>query len=451
METAPRTPAEKRQTLAKDATETERREMLVKKSVALQPYGTVQELSEMVKRFKFMIPGGSDLTDQQAWGLAQSAISVGLNPFLKEIIWLDGPYVTEKGYTKKMHEYGDNHGLGQPSVTVTQVTDPREFEIERIPLGALTFKVVGGFQMEHQEYTDRLQKARQALGSDAPWKAVLEAAGPRAERVGIGYVTAEQMAELDNPSWFHKCKAKPDLNTVERKGKGGSTWMARQLRGFDPCPDCGGRSFAKPPTYPHSQRARKRAMMHWMKQSIDIPFAMGGRGEPLAEEIVEADFREVSPETQAEWDRVVAVAQDQGWSGETLEGYLRMNAEEEERKVDRMDMTEEEIRAKAEEGIETLYGTPQPKPKPRPEQPKTTGRSWPTEKVKEAERALVEAGILKPGAHVKHVVNFLNLTPYNISAPISKFITWGQVYRKYTDLGMKETDAAAEATKELGG
>ena len=83
-ETGVLTAAEQRKAEARAEEKLRKRGELVQASPGLLPYGTPQELAEMVGRVKFMVPGGDKLKDNEIWALAQASFALGLNPIIGE-------------------------------------------------------------------------------------------------------------------------------------------------------------------------------------------------------------------------------------------------------------------------------------------------------------------------------------------------------------------------------
>jgi len=57
---------------------------------AMQPYGDKGEIRDLANRVLAMLPGGTDLTKNEAMALAQLAVAYGLNPFHGEVWYIKG-------------------------------------------------------------------------------------------------------------------------------------------------------------------------------------------------------------------------------------------------------------------------------------------------------------------------------------------------------------------------
>ncbi len=281
------TKAEIRAKAAEDQKELERRSALVKASPQLAPYGTPEQLAEMVKRVKFMVPGGDRLDDNAAYALATAAFVHGLNPIIGECWWIPGSGFMPgiRGLRRLGREQLGAYGA-TAEIAFKIIEKPKERERYKIPLGALAFKAILRNSKKRRDWVDDAKKLREALGPDAPYDVLLENIGDLPQTIGYGYVTEEQMEEMDNPRWYHKCKVNTEANVHDRsfwKDKKKITWKARELRGPDNCPDCGNKSKAKSNAMPHVQRAQKRSEAHAWKMECDLPFDVHPGEDVLAE------------------------------------------------------------------------------------------------------------------------------------------------------------------------
>jgi len=178
---------------------------------------------------------------------------------------------------------------------------------------------------------------------------ILKRVGPPTETIGIGFVTAEQMEELDNPRWYHVCEADKDANTVYIYKK-----FQRELRGHDPCPDCSKKSYARVNAMPHTQRAQKRAEAHWWKQECDLPFNILPGGEGLADELdIDGMFSETIEGS---------FLPDSLKTGEEVEKYRELKKESDENNERLDDLDEDELKERAAEASEILFGGQEEEP-----------------------------------------------------------------------------------------
>jgi hypothetical protein len=410
------------------ATEVARRRALVKASPALQPYGTFEEVQELIRRFKVMLPETAKMTDDEVVALAQVSYIHGLNPLpaVREIIWIPGigPMVGIRGLRRKGREWAESNDLGMPDLHLDLLTDAVEREKYEIPQGALAFKCIGGFPTARAKWVQDAKTLREALGPDAPYQVILESIGPMPMTTGWGYVTAEEMERKDTPKWWHKCSAK--------NGK------ATPLFGMDDCPECGQKSFAQPTAYSHAQQAMKRAEAHWWKQAADLPFAVTPGGEGVADMdgvpvSIEGTWKDVTPETLA------------GMPAEEVEKYVGLVQEGEERTARNAAKTPDQIKAEGKAASEALFG-----PSDKPSQPDILSdpapRDWPGEFVEHARGLLVEAKVMPPDSVSKHLIMLLNLSPFGPLVKDEDLVAWTKMYRGHRDAGMKTKDAAKTAT-----
>jgi hypothetical protein len=77
--------------------------------VALEVYGSRDEIKEFATRLKLMVSGGNKLSDNEAMALAQYSRGNGLNPFIGEAYYMPGvgPVAGIAGYRKKADEQLD--------------------------------------------------------------------------------------------------------------------------------------------------------------------------------------------------------------------------------------------------------------------------------------------------------------------------------------------------------
>lgn len=342
------------------------RTALVKSSQALAKYGSPQELAEMVTRFKFMLPGGDKMDDDAVYGLAQASFLYGLDPFLKEIFWIDGPAPGIRGIRRKGREWAKDQGLGIPDLRYEQIPED-EFVALEIPPGSLAYRTIGGFPAKLDAHAKRMGQIREALGPDAPYQVILDQAGPRPEIVGYGYLTREEIYDKDHPLWWHICE-KAENNTARRK-----TWQPKsngdgnyygwaevyELRARE-CPDCGEKSWKEPSSYSHVQHAQKRAEAHWYKLACDLPFQLGPGNAPPGEGYELRGDEGITfdaPDLTGVNDEIAQMARDQGWSLDELNDYLAMRRDAEIQDAEFRDLSPDERAARAAEANDTLYGS----------------------------------------------------------------------------------------------
>lgn len=403
------------------ASEVARRRALVKGSPALQPYGTFEEVQELIRRFKVMLPETEKMTDDEVVALAQVAYVHGLNPLpaVREIIWIPGkgPMVAIRGLRRKGREWAEDHDLGLPDLRYSLIIDVVEREAYEIPTGAMAYKCKGGFPLSRAKYVDDAKKLREALGPEAPYQVILDTMGPMPETTGIGYLTAEEMERKDEPKWWHKCSKNNGKNTA--------------LFGMDPCPVCGEKSYAQPPAYGHAQHAMKRAEAHWWKQAADLPFAVkpGGGGVADMDDVpitLDGTWRNVTPESMT------------NASPDQIEKHMEQVRQDEAHRVEQAAKTPEERKADAKAGSDALFGG-DPVP-----------RNWPEAAVKMAEEAWKAEGVMPPDTHTKHVVMLLNLSPFKPDLIVEpELLRWGKLYRGCRDEGMTTKAAAIQATLDF--
>lgn len=455
MSTQSKSKAEKRHQAALDRAEAKRRSELVKSSRALQPYGTPEELKEMMTRMRFMIQGGEKLKDVELWGLAQASYALGLNPTAKEICWIpgSGPFPQIRGVRRKGREQiVFDWNMSPPLLEFYEITSPKERELYKIPQGALAYKCVGRIAEERTQWADDMTRVSRALfGPNGEnivavpnaHEIILEQVGEMPQTIGIGYITEEEMWERDNPRWWHKCK-KEENNTEEMKGSRG-TYMAYVRRGHSPCPDCGKESWATVNRYPHVQCARKRAEAHFWYQKCDLPFDIAPSGEGLAdfegdEEVAALEASAPSDFTEGVFTEIPDVPE---WvnTPELLEKYMILKMESEKIEEEQDELSEEELQERAQEGIDALFGegeyekveppAPEKTQDKDDDEPKLVRTKKPRTWSEEFIDVIKEAEVVPPdkaGRQIRpRIENVLNRSPFTDADPPKWAVKWIEI------------------------
>jgi len=399
------------------AAEIQRRRALVKASPGLQTYGTLEEIQELIRRFKVMLPETKDMTDGEVVALAQVAYVHGLNPLpaVREIMWIPGigAYVGIRGLRRKGREWAEAHDLGIPDIRFDLLTDSVEREAQDIPPGALSYRCVGGFPHQRALYVQDAKTLREALGPDAPYTVILSTIGPMPSTTGYGYVTAEEMARRNAPSWWHKCP-KPPFS-----GKG------RKCFGFDPCPDCATDSRAELPKFSNAALAMKRSEAHWWKQAADLPFAVNPSGDGVA------DMDDVPITVAGEFVDLGTMPPD------AAKAYVDMALENDQRQAADAERTPEERKAAAQSAAEALYDTPTAPP-----------RVDPDVRLLQIKVLWEGALILPTNSAKKHVQALLTKLGLGLDADDRTLLGLGKLYRDARTSGSDSTIAATYARSE---
>jgi hypothetical protein len=331
-----------------------------------------------------------------------------------------------RGWRRKGREWGDTHELGLPDLRFDLITDAVERERFEIPAGAMAYRCIGGWPVARAKYVQDAVTLREALGKDAPYQVILDTMGPMPVTIGIGYLTAEEMERKDNPKWWHKCK--------QAGGRG------VPLLGFDPCPECGEKSFAQPPAFGHAQHAMKRAEAHWWKQAADLPFAITPSGDGAA------DLEDVPITIAGTWKDVTPDSMKSA-SPDQVEAHLEQVNQDEKHKAEQAAKTPEQRTADAKVGNDTLFGADKPSQVGTVADPKP--RNWPGDVVEMAEKVWKAGMIMPPDTHVKHVVMLLNLSPFDPDfVTEDQLVKWGKFYRGHRDEGMSSKQAAIQAKED---
>jgi hypothetical protein len=406
------------ETTTNKAAEAARRKALVLASPGLQVYGTVDEVAELIRRFKVMLPETKEMTDDEVTALAQVAYVHGLNPLpaVREIVWIPGhgPMVGIRGLRRKGREWADAQNLGYADIRFELITDAVEREQFHIPVGAIAYKCIGGFPAQRTMWVENAKTLRDALGPEAPWQVILDSLGPRPEIVGYGYLTAEEMHGLDNPKWWHKCKS---------AGGRGVPFF-----GMEPCPDCGTKSYAQPPAFSHVQHAQKRAEAHFWKQAADLPFAVSPGGGGMSE------LEDVPLSMEGTWKELPTMAPEQAAA------FATMVVEGEAHEAEQAAKPADERKADAKRGSDMLFGAGL--------SGERVPLDWPAETVEQVAKLWEAAGVMPEGENRKHVIMLMNLSNLTIEATDAEWTTFGKFYRGHRDEGLTSKEAARAANLE---
>jgi len=414
--------------------ELRRRTLVVMKSKALMPYGTPAELQEFIERLKFMLPGGEKLKPPEVAALAQVSFAHGLNPIIGECYWIPGKGfapgirgLRRKGRDQLRDWYGQESNIEIRYEPIAE-TDVEARAKWMVPPGALAFLAIGTVSAKRQHYVRDAETLRKALGPDAPYEVILSTLGPIPQTVGLGYMTEQQMFELDFPEWTHVC-SNAAKNTSERKGDHGK-YKCRELKGFDLCPDCGKEPWVKPSGMPHAQRAMKRAEAHFWKQECDLPFEV----QPDSDVYEEGDFVDVSTIARpAEDDNLPRMTPEQRMEYETL------REESSRKEAEAAQMTPEERRAAGVEATATLFPT-MDEADQRAALLKTRQKPnyWPPQVLK----SISDAGL---AANEFEAAGALGYSTFDQRTSISVALWWMGEYQAAKAAGSQPPDAGAAA------
>lgn len=240
--------------------ETLKAEIVQSDGASITPYGSRDEVRELVQRLKIMAPGGMNLTDNEALALAQYSISMSLNPLVGECWFIKdkngkalGMMPGVAGYRRKAQEQSKDKGADY-WLEFDEITNPDERARLVIPEGALAMKCRLYETHKTKAYADSVEKLSK---SGAPWSDIKGVLGTKPYVEGISFIKPEEMKQLER----------------------GRLQM------------------------PHVQRARKRAETHALKQAFHLPFGFdtpSGDAPMLIDEyIVPGSFAEL-PATEEE-------------------------------------------------------------------------------------------------------------------------------------------------------
>ena len=155
---------------------------VVKSSSALSPFGTREEVRELMVRMQTMLPGGMKLNKGEITALAQASVAHGLDPLNGEI-WIipgRGVMIGVKGLRKKARQQVQ----GNFWIDFREITDPDTMQRWGVPDKALAFEA-RLFDTENiRTYVETVERMTKA---GIPWDGVKGMLGERPYTTGIGF------------------------------------------------------------------------------------------------------------------------------------------------------------------------------------------------------------------------------------------------------------------------
>lgn len=227
---------------------------------------------------------------------------------------------------------------------------------------------------------------------------------------------------------YRRSQAQAYSALAESLSKAGAPWGdIKQIAGTKPYITGVGYVTATERTkMPEYQCALKRAETHALKQAYSLPFGFIALAEGAESEVPDGAVLE-DYVLEAQWHEVAA--------------------EPDER-------TPEQRHESAVSGAAALYGEAFSTPV-NPSTPAESGvsassvRSWSDATVERVSKLYIEQGVVPPDSVRKHVIQLMNLSPFDDAAPESAWLPWGRLYRSKRDEGLKPAAAAQYATQNF--
>ena len=164
---------------------------VVKSSSALSPFGTREEVRELMVRMQTMLPGGMKLNKGEITALAQASVAHGLDPLNGEI-WIipgRGVMIGVKGLRKKARQQVQ----GNFWIDFREITDPDTMQRWGVPDKALAFEA-RLFDTENiRTYVETVERMTKA---GIPWDGVKGMLGERPYTTGIGFVNTGEPTKM---------------------------------------------------------------------------------------------------------------------------------------------------------------------------------------------------------------------------------------------------------------
>jgi len=158
---------------------------------ALTPWGSRDEVRELVARLRPMLPNSAKLNDGEIKALAQGAVAHGLDPLNGEI-WIipgRGLMVGVKGLRKKARE----QVKGNFWIDFREIIQAEERKRLRIPDGALAYEARLFDSENIRIYTEAVSQFTKA---GIPWESVREIMGDKPYTTGIGVLAAGEQTKM---------------------------------------------------------------------------------------------------------------------------------------------------------------------------------------------------------------------------------------------------------------
>lgn len=196
------------------------------KSTGLEVWASRDDVRELQKRLKLMLPGGQNLKDDQLLALAQGAVAHGLDPLNGEIWMIPGRglMVGVKGLRKKARE----QVRGNFWIDFREIDNPEERQRLRIPEKALAYEARLYDSENIRTYADAVSEFTKR---GIPFEHVAQIIGTRPFTVGIGVLKAGENTKME-PSQCAMKRAEADalkrrfdvpfgLNVADESASGG--------------------------------------------------------------------------------------------------------------------------------------------------------------------------------------------------------------------------------------
>lgn len=157
-----------------------------------------QQLLDVNKRIETMLPGGSKLSVNERYALAQIAVAHGLDPFNGEVWYIParGPMIGIKGLRKKAREQVQ----GNFWIDFREIVDADERKRYGIDAGAIAFEARLFDSENIRTYCDMIAlmtKPTNLGGPGLTWEAVKDMIGSKPYTSGIGVLRPAEQTKME--------------------------------------------------------------------------------------------------------------------------------------------------------------------------------------------------------------------------------------------------------------
>ena len=151
-----------------------------------------QQLAEVNNRIKVMLPGGSKLSNEERFALAQIAVAHQLDPFNGEVWYIPGrgPMIGIKGLRKKAREQVH----GNFWIDFREIMDEAERKRYGIEAGALAFEARIFDSENIRTYCEMVERMTKA---GIPWDSVRGMMGDHPYTSGIGVLRPNEQTKME--------------------------------------------------------------------------------------------------------------------------------------------------------------------------------------------------------------------------------------------------------------
>lgn len=168
--------------------------LAVRKS-AVTPWASRDDVRELGKRIKELLPGGQRLQSHEALALAQASVAHQLDPFNGELWFIPGRGLMAgiKGHRRAAHHQMEHEGGGNYWVEFIGPMTVDELAEIKAPAGALAYKCRLYDSKNISTYVEAVTKL---VAGGVPWDIVHNVMGDRPFIEGIGYYVQGEQTKM---------------------------------------------------------------------------------------------------------------------------------------------------------------------------------------------------------------------------------------------------------------